>query len=371
MATQTMRALTVVPGTKKMSVRTIPVPSLDTDDTLVRITRVGFTRRDRLILENPQTVLPDDAEYIIPGHIAVGRVVETGPLVRDLQVGDIVVPTIRRDCNKCIDARSDLCPHPERYMDSGLTGAHGFAREFISMKSRYLVKVPEELEEQALLLAPLSVAEKAHSEALEIAKRFDFYCYHDAEYLAPRALVSGIGPVGIMTTYLLSLYNYRITVFCRRKSDDDRSIIFEPLEVEYINTSRVPLDRLEKAGYSFRHIFETTGDPAYIIRTIPLMSSNAVMVLMAMPESLSRDNRIDIDAGYLFGRMISGNQVIIGSIKSGRDAFESAVKHLVELNDLFGGELSRLVTHTYPLEEYEKILALKSRDTILPVFDLT
>jgi hypothetical protein len=101
------------------------------------------------------------------------------------------------------------------------------------------------------------------------------------------------------------------------------------------------------------------------------MSSNAVTVLMAMPENTSRDGRLDIDAAHLIGRMVAGNQVIIGSIKSGRDAFESAVKHLMELNDLYRHELSGLVTHTYRLEDHRKILELNSRDTILPTFDLT
>ena len=366
-----MKALAVVPGKKEISVRKVPVPTLDTDDILVRITRVAFTRRDRLILENPGTTVPEGSDYIIPGHIAIGHVVETGPLVKDLKTGDVVVPTIRRDCSKCIDARSDLCPHPDKYMDAGLTGTHGFAREFVSLKSRYLVKVPKELEDCALLITPLSVAEKAHSEAIEIAQRFNFYCYHDSEYVSPRTLITGMGPVGIMTTYLLSLYNYRITVFCRRETDDVRSKVFEPIDLEYLNTARVPMARLEKAGYSFRHIFETTGDPAYIIRTMPFMSHNAIMVLMAMPENPSRDTRVDMNAGYLFGRMVSGNQVVIGSIKSGRDAFESAVKHLLELNDLYGTHLAGLVTNTYPLEDHGKILALDSRDTILPVLDLT
>ncbi len=366
-----MKALAVVPGRKEISVKTLPVPRLDPDDILVRITSVGFTRRDRLILENPGTIIPEGSDYIIPGHIAVGQVAEAGPLVKDLKVGDMVVPTIRRDCKKCIDARSDLCPHPDRYMDSGLTGAHGFASEFISLKSRYLVKVPEELEACALLITPLSVAEKAHSEVLEIARRFNFYCYYDAEYLSPKTLVTGMGPVGIMTAFLLSLYNYRLTIFGRRDSDDIRSKLFDPIDIEYINTSRVPLDRLEKADYSFRHIFETTGDADYIIRTLPFMSSNAVTVLMAMPENTSRDGRLDIDAAHLIGRMVAGNQVIIGSIKSGRDAFESAVKHLMELNDLYRHELSGLVTHTYRLEDHRKILELNSRDTILPTFDLT
>ncbi|MDT8395247.1 MAG: alcohol dehydrogenase catalytic domain-containing protein [bacterium] len=371
MTSQTTKALAYFPAEGAVRIIDVPVPSLEADEVLVRITRTAFFRRDRLLLESRDAVLPDGDKFIIPGHIASGRVVEIGSLVRELEPGDLVVPTIRRDCDRCIDARSDLCPHPERYSDSGLKGAHGFARELLVVKSRYLVKIPEYLEDLALLLTPLSIAEKAHHEAVQVNRRYNFYCYHELEGTAPRALVTGMGPVGIMAAFLLSLYNYRLTFFCRRESDDLRSKIFDPLELEYINTCRVPIERLEKAGYTFRQIFETTGDPAYIVRVMPFMAPNAVMVLMGTPEKLSRENLLEMEASYLFSRMVMGNQIMVGSIKAGRDAFDSAVKHLMELADLHHDSLAALMTHSIPLEEYRQLLELTSREAILPVLELT
>ena len=201
----------------------------------------------------------------------MGKVVEIGSMVKDFEPGDVVVPTIRRDCDRCIDARSDLCPHPDRYQDSGLVGAHGFARDLLTIRGRYLIKIPPHLENLALLLAPLSVAEKAHHEAVQITKRYNFYCYHESEDVIPRALITGMGPVGIMMAFLLSQYGYKLTVFCRRESDDIRSKILEPIDLDYINTARVPTGRLEKAGYSFGQLFETTGDPEYMISVMPFM----------------------------------------------------------------------------------------------------
>jgi threonine dehydrogenase-like Zn-dependent dehydrogenase len=324
-----------------------------------------------MLLEDPEAVTPEGGDFIIPGHIAVGKVVETGSLVRDFQTGDVVVPTIRRDCNRCIDARSDLCPYPEHYRDSGLLGAHGFARDFLTIRSRYLIKIPPHLEHLALLLTPLSIAEKAHNEAVQVTKRFNFYCYHESQEVAPHALVVGMEPVGIMTVFLLSLYNYRLTVFCRRALDDVRSGIFELLDLEYINTSRVPAEKLEMAGYNFRQFFETTGDPDFIFRIIPFMAPNAVGVLMGAPDKSSMNQGLEVPAAKLITRMVMGNQVLIGSIKAGRDAFESAARHLSELADLYDESLSALFTHTFPLEGYEQLLSLSTRDTIIPVLEMT
>jgi threonine dehydrogenase-like Zn-dependent dehydrogenase len=366
MANQTTRALAYFPSDGVVRIMDVPIQPLDPDEILVRITRVAFTRRTRLLLENKETILPDGEDFIIPGHIAVGKVVETGSLVKGFEPGDIVVPTIRRDCDRCIDARSDLCPHPDRYQDSGLAGAHGFARDLVTIRGRYLIKVPPHLENLALLLAPLSIAEKAHHESVQITKRYNFYCYHESEDVVPRALITGMGSIGIMLAYLLSLYSYRLTVFCRRESDDLRSKILEPIELEYINTARVPTARLEKAGYSFRQLFETTGDPEYMLSVMPFMSPNAVMAIMGAPEIDSEEKILEVDVNRVFSRMVMGNQVVFGSIKAGRDAFESAVKHLTELSDLYGDSLASLLTHTFPLAEYNRLLTLSTRDTIIP-----
>jgi threonine dehydrogenase-like Zn-dependent dehydrogenase len=371
MANKNTRALAYFPSDGGIRLIDVPLQPLEADEILVRITRVAFTRRDRLLLENKSAIMPEGDDFIIPGHVAVGKVVEIGSMVKEFEPGDIVVPTIRRDCHRCIDARSDLCPHPDRYQDSGISGAHGFARDFMTVHGRYLIKIPPQLEDLALLLTHLSVAEKAHQEAIQIIKRYNFYCYHESIDVVPSALITGMGSVGIMMAYLLSLYGYRLTVFCRRESDDIRSKFLEPLDLEYINTSRIPMSRLEKAGYSFQQLFETTGDPEYMISVMPFMGPNAVMAIIGVPDHDSEEKIPEVDINRVFTRMVVGNQVIFGSIKAGRDAFELAVKDLTELSDLYGDSLVSLLTDTFPLAEYHRLLTLNTRDTIIPSLTLT
>ena len=103
MTSQTSKALAYFPAEGDVRIIDLPVPSLEADEVLVRITRIAFSRRDRLLLESRDAVLPDGDEFIVPGHIAVGKVVEVGSMVKELEPGDLVVPTIRRDCGRCID----------------------------------------------------------------------------------------------------------------------------------------------------------------------------------------------------------------------------------------------------------------------------
>lgn len=358
-----------VPESAIPVIRDVPLPVLDEDEALVRIREVAFTRRDRLVLESGDGTFPPGSDYMVTGHVAVGRVEEIGSMVTGLEPGDLVVPTIRRDCDHCIDARSDMCVHLELSTNCGLDRAHGFAQEFLAQKARYLIKIPHELENLAILLPLLSIVEKAHSELVETRQRYDFFCFHDEDKVTPRTLISGMGPVGLLTVLLTSLYGYRQTVFARREVDDERAGILEPLDIEYINTSRTPLSGLDKHQFCFRQIFETTGDPDLILSLMSFMDANAVSVLMALPETDSPGKGADANMARLFREMVEMNQVILGSLRAGREAFISAVSQLEELSELYGEQLGRIISHRIPLKDYKKLLMLDSRSTILPVLE--
>jgi hypothetical protein len=83
------------------------------------------------------------------------------------------------------------------------------------------------------------------------------------------------------------------------------------------------------------------------------------------------EKTVEVDVSKVFSRVILGNQIIFGSIKAGRDAFEWAVKDLTELSDLYGDSLASLLTDTFPLAEYHRLLTLSTRDSIIPSLTLT
>jgi aldose 1-dehydrogenase [NAD(P)+] len=302
------------------------------------------------------------------GHLALGKVVETGPHVKNLSPGDLVVPLVRRDCGRCLDARADLCPHPEKTRTAGLSGAHGFARELFVDGARNLIRVPPEAGDLGLLLPHLAAVDKAHHDLAETRHRFHFFCYNEQDAASPPALVTGLGPTGILAAYHLSLHNYRVAVFGRRDTDDLRGEALRPLNLEYVNTTRYPVANLAKSGYRFRVLLETTGDPAYLLSLFPLLGNNTVMALLGAPLG---ECPLSLDAGPLLRQVVEGNMMVLGSTKAGRDAFESAAHQLVELADLYRDSLLPLLSDRYPFEQFAQALARNSRDTVLPVLELS
>lgn len=101
------------------------------------------------------------------GHEVVGRVLETGPAVRDLSAGDPVVLKIflpccsirgiEPPCAACREGNYTLCDNFSEGLSIENTGA-GFSDRFLAHRSQ-LVKVPLEIpDEAAVLIEPAAVS---------------------------------------------------------------------------------------------------------------------------------------------------------------------------------------------------------------------
>ena len=158
-----MKAVTVTPG-KSGSVKLIdaPKPVLAGSRALLKVLRIGIDGTDLEINQALYGEPPSGSSYLICGHECLANVAEVGPNSWDIKKGDLVVPTVRRpdDCLNCRSGESDMCL-TGNYREHGIKGLHGFCSEFSVSDVDFLVKIPQNLAEVAVLLEPMSVAEKA------------------------------------------------------------------------------------------------------------------------------------------------------------------------------------------------------------------
>ena len=68
-----------------------------------------------------------------------------------------MVPTVRRPSNKfnCRMGEISMCPQGD-YFEHGILNLHSFASDFALSDADFLVKIPYELKDVAVLLEPLS-----------------------------------------------------------------------------------------------------------------------------------------------------------------------------------------------------------------------
>ena len=163
-----------------------PVAEIGPEDVLLRVSHCGICGTDlHTVLEG---MSPPDK---IGGHEYSGRVAALGSAVEGWQLGDAAIPTGSPGCGAgdcCRAGRPCLCVERGPIGD-GPNGNGAFA-EYVRLPAKNLLRVPEGLDLRVAALAePLAVA--LHGITLSGAEPGD------------RALVTGAGPIGLMTVAAL------------------------------------------------------------------------------------------------------------------------------------------------------------------------
>jgi hypothetical protein len=204
-----MKGIAVIPGTKTAHLVDRPALFVKApDEVKVKVLQVGICGTDREETGGGRCLAPEGRQDLIIGHEMFGRVVEAGPSVSRVKLGDYAVFTVRRGCSRCLPCsmnRPDMC-RTGRYRERGIWGLDGYQTEFVVDKEQYVVRVPAELKSVGVLCEPLSVAEKAIDEVvrLQTARLPDALSRPDWLF-GRRCLVAGMGPIGLLAALAFRL----------------------------------------------------------------------------------------------------------------------------------------------------------------------
>ena len=215
-----MKAVAVFPGSQQVKLIEQDVPRLSQpNQVLLRLLDVGICGTDKEICSFEYGTPPAGDDHLVIGHESLAEIVQAGPAVERLRVGDLVVPSVRRPCPRrgCLSCRSghqDYC-YTGEFTERGIKEAHGYMTEYVVDYERYMNVVPPDLREIAVLAEPLTIAEKA------LAQIF-WMMQHRPPWLDPQtpsqergsglsALVLGIGPVGLLGAMTLAMAGFTTT----------------------------------------------------------------------------------------------------------------------------------------------------------------
>src|SRR2546423_4247478 len=86
-------------ATRPLVYTDVPRPRPAPDEVLIEVRACGLCRTDLHVVEGE---LPVRCEHVIPGHQIVGRIIEVGANVAELNVGERVgVAWLNRTCGVC------------------------------------------------------------------------------------------------------------------------------------------------------------------------------------------------------------------------------------------------------------------------------
>ena len=359
--TETMRAVAVVPGTREVRLVTQPVPSLTSPtDVKLRILEVGVCGTDREICSFEYGTPPSGSEHLVIGHESLGEVVEVGLGATGVRVGDLVVPMVRRPCphdhcRACRTGRQDFCFTGD-IRERGIKEAHGFMTEFVVDDARYMNVVPKDLRSVAVLVEPLTIAEKALIQLWELQHRLPWDCPHVAANgrgHCHNAVVLGAGPVGLLGAMAFAVAGFQTYVYSAEPEDHWKAGLVSSFGGTFVSAKSHTIDQLRERVGNIDLAYEATGNSRVTFDLLRALGTNGIFVMTGVP---GHKGPAPVDTDGLMRNMVLKNQIVLGTVNAGQDAFQAAIHDVGTFMRRWPEAVRALITGRHPVEAHRELL---------------
>ncbi len=360
-----MKAIAVTPDRRRVDLVDHPEPKItDPSQVKVRILEVGVCGTDREICAFEYGTPPPSSDELVIGHESLGEVVEVGPRASRVRPGDLVVPMVRRPCPHahcvaCQANRQDFC-YTGDFQERGIKEAHGFMTEVIVDDDRYMNPVPRELRDVAVLVEPLTIAEKALAQIRAVQQRLPWTCpAHPGEPAGHchRALVLGAGPVGLLGAMALVVEGFQATVYSREPEPNPKADLVKSIGARYLSAAEAPIESLPERIGNVDVVYEATGASQVSFEVMNVLGTNGVFVFTGVP---GRKAPIEVDTDRIMRNLVLKNQMVFGTVNAGRETFEAAIRDLGIFMRRWPEAVRGLITGRYPTAAYQDLLLGKA-----------
>lgn len=354
-----MKAIAVFPESKQLRIIETEAPRVSRPtDVAVRILEVGVCGTDREICSFEYGQPPHADDHLVLGHESLGEVVEIGEAVTRVAVGDLVVPMVRRPCMHehcpaCTSGRQDFC-YTGDFTERGIVGRHGFMTELIVDDEQYMNAVPPALRDVAVLVEPLTIAEKALEQIWQVQSRLPWTCPStgDGAGSCHTAVVLGAGPVGLLGAMALRVNGFDTWIYSREAAPNPKSDIADAIGAHYVS-AETSIDELAARIGDIDVVYEATGASALSFEMMRVLGPNAIFVFTGVP---GRKAPTPVDTDLLMRNLVLRNQVVFGTVNAGRNAFEAAIRDVGTFLERWPQATRSLITSRRGLDSYADLL---------------
>ncbi|HSH93881.1 MAG TPA: glucose 1-dehydrogenase [Roseimicrobium sp.] len=364
MSSPKMRAIGVVPSKREVRLLEHEMPRI-TRATQVRIRTldVGICGTDREICTFVYGEPPKGFDYLVLGHESLGQVLEVGADVKNLKVGDLVVPSVRRpcaheNCEPCKAERQDYCS-TGNYIERGIKSLHGYMAEYYVEDEQFLNFVPQDLRDVAVMTEPLTIAEKGLQQVWQVQKRLPWASSIPGKPPGHglKAVVLGAGPIGILGTMALLVRGFDTYVYSRSKAPNVKSDLVNSLGAKYISSLEVTPAQLAEQVGNIDLVYEAVGGSRVSFDVMEVLGVNGIFVFTGIP---APGKKIEIDGEQLMRNIVLKNQAIVGTVNADRESFQNAIADLGEFKRRWPKQLESMITGRFAPDHYLDLLVGKN-----------
>jgi propanol-preferring alcohol dehydrogenase len=325
-AIATYRAAVVRDFGAPLAVEEVPRLALEPGQIRVEVEATGLCHTDIHAAHGDWPVKPTPP--FVPGHEGVGRVVELGPGVTEVAIGDrVAMPWLGYACGVCdfcVSGRETLCLE-QKNMGYSIDGGLG---EFATAYARYVVAVPEGVD--PLDAAPLTCAGVTTYKAIKVAGT------RSSDLVA----VFGVGGLGHLAIQYAAIAGGRVVAV---DLHDDKLELARTLGAEFtVNAAKEdPVAAIQKLGGVDQAIALAVSPKAFE-QAYGSLRRGGTLVFVALPA----ENEVSVP---IFETVLNGI-TIIGSIVGTRT-------DLREVFELHAAGKTRVIRETRTLDRINESIA--------------
>jgi threonine 3-dehydrogenase len=327
----TMKALVKAKPDPGLVYEDVPTPAIGRDDVLIKVLRTGVCGTDLHIYSWDAWAKANVPVPLVIGHEFVGRIVELGADVRDLDLGDLVSGEGHLVCGRCRNCMAGRRVQCARTKGVGVNFPGAFA-EYVALPATNVWRHPADID-------------------LDVAAIFDPFgnAVHTAltfPVLGEDVLITGAGPIGIMAAIVARHAGARyivVTDVSDFRLELARSVGVT-LAVDASRTSVAEAKGQLGMREGFDVGFEMSGHSSALRDMLANMTHGGKIAMLGLP-----NDEFGIDWSHLVMNMTTIKGIY------GRQMFETWYEMSVLVQS--GVDISPVITHRYPAAEFEEAFA--------------
>jgi len=360
-----MKAIAVTPRIKEVQIINQAEPKISSaTDVKLRMLEAGVCGTDKEICAFEYGTPPTGSEQLVIGHESLGEVVEIGPQVTRVKIGDLVVPMVRRPCPHdycvaCREDRQDFCFTGD-FQERGIKQRHGFMAQYVVDDEKYMNVVPKEMRDVAVLVEPLTIAEKGLQQVWQVQQRLPWSCPVTPGKAAAhchRAVVLGAGPVGLLGAMALVQKDFDTYVYSREPAPNPKSELLESIGAHYISSEKITPEMLPGQIGNIDLVYEATGASSLSFEIMKYLGMNGIFIFTGVP---GRKGPVEVDTDLIMRNLVLKNQVVFGTVNAGRDSFENSIRDLGSFKNRWPEAVRALITGRFSMDAYKDLLLGRS-----------
>ncbi len=321
-----MKALVKTRPEPGIWLESVPIPAVDTNEVLIKISKTGICGTDLHIVNWDDWAQRNIHTPRIIGHEFVGTIVEIGPGVTGYAVGDRVTAEGHITCGICRNCRAGRRHLCNRAVGIG-GGRDGAFAEYLVMPAGNLWPVHDDISSEiAAVLDPFGNA---------------VHCALSFDVVGEDVLITGAGSIGMMAAAVCRFIGARYIVIT--DVNDYRLKLASQLgATRAVNVGRESLqDVITQLNMSngFDVGLEMSGNPTAFNSMLDTMYDGGHIALLGF---LPPSTQISWDRVIFKGLHLKGIY--------GRELFETWYKMTQLLRS--GLDISKVITHRFPIEHH-------------------